>query len=302
MEKRQCEWCKNDFELKVVNKRFCSIECFAAHRKEYCSRFKESRKTTRNCKQCGNPYSRVYEKNGFCTISFGSKWHASHGTFDSWKRSNIGKRSGQYVPCDACGKTIYIVEHQKEFRSHFCDRKCRGKYYSTLFSGVGNPMFGRKLSKESLIKQKRTLLQNHGVSNAYFLSKHRTTSKAQKEILTYLSSSMPEAQFESEKFFHSGSHRYFIDILSEPLKMIIEYNGDYWHCNPQKYSGSFFHPKKQKYAEQIWSEDRERMNTMKKRGYSFFTVWENEFASDKQSVFDHLVEAATSASKGGLSG
>jgi hypothetical protein len=131
--------------------------------------------------------------------------------------------------------------------------------------GSGNPMFGRKNSEEVLDKSRRTLLQNHGVTNAFFLSKHRTVSKAQQEIIDHLSSSIPAAQFEGEKLFHGGTHKYCIDIFSDKAKMVVEYNGDYWHCNPIKYSGSFYHPLKKKYAEQIWAEDAERMSVMQQK-------------------------------------
>ena len=145
-------------------------------------------------------------------------------------------------------------------------------------------MFGKKLSDETLAKQKRTLLQNHGVTNAYFLSKHRTTSKAQIEILDHMSSSFPEACFEGEKFFDSGTHRYFIDVFSEPKKVIIEFNGDYWHCNPSFYSGSFFHPKKKMTAGEIWEYDMSKVMTLKEKGYNVFVVWENEFNADKSGT------------------
>lgn len=158
-------------------------------------------------------------------------------------------------------------------------------------------MFGRRLSEDSLAKQKRTLLQNHGVTNAYFLSKRRTTSKAQVEILSHLTGTLPNFDFEGEKFFSSGSHRYYIDIFSEQLKMVIEYNGDYWHCNPTHYSGSFFHPKKGKTASEIWCEDEKRLSTLEENGYRTFTVWETEYSRDRSGVLKRLVNTAISCSR-----
>ncbi len=197
---------------------------------------------------------------------------------------------------------LYIVEHQFEQELHFCDTKCKGLYFGKQFTGTGNPMFGRKLSELSLQKQRRTLLQNHGVTNAFFLSKHRTVSKAQQEILDHLSGSVPTAQFEGEKLFHSGAHKYFIDVFSEPAKMVVEYNGDYWHCNPMMYSGSFFHSKKQKTAEQIWAEDAQRLSVMEQKGYHAVTVWESEYRSDKQNVLKRLTMNALSCSQRCASG
>lgn len=294
---RICERCKKQFEAKVANKRFCGPTCFAEHRKEYGAQNIESRKVERACRQCKKTYRRVYEKKGFCSISCGSKWNIEHGIFDAWTGSQRGKRSGKHVHCDECGKKLYIAKHQFSQELHFCDRKCKGKYLGRQFMGPGNPMFGRKHSEGALAKSKRTLLQNHGVTNAFFLSKHRTMSKAQQEILDHLSSSVPAAQFEGEKLFLSGAHKYFIDIFSDQAKMIVEFNGDYWHCNPTKFSGSFFHPKKRKYAEQIWADDAERLSVMRQKGYHTITVWESEYYSDKQGVLQRLTESALSCSK-----
>ena len=149
-------------------------------------------------------------------------------------------------------------------------------------------MFGRTLTSESLQRQKATLLANHGVTNAYFLSVHRQVSRAQREILSYLTSTFPEHGFEGEKYFASGSHRCFIDIVSERAKLAVEFNGDYWHCNPSVYSGSFFHPKKRKTAEQIWEDDRRRLQVLEKSGYRTLVVWENEYSADKQGVLGWL--------------
>jgi very-short-patch-repair endonuclease/endogenous inhibitor of DNA gyrase (YacG/DUF329 family) len=241
-------------------------------------------------------YRRVYEKSGFCSIRCGSKWNIEHGISDAWKKSQLGVRSGKNVPCDECNKPCYIVEHQYEQQHHFCDKKCKGTFFGRMYAGKGNPMYGRKLSEESLKKQKRTLLQNHGVTNAYFLSKRSTVSKAQREILSYLTGTLPTFEFEGEKFFSSGSYRYFIDIFSEKLKMVVEYNGDYWHCNPLIYSGTFFHPKKMKSASEIWKEDKERMTIIEQKGYRTFTVWETEYHNNKSDVLNRLVQNALSCS------
>jgi very-short-patch-repair endonuclease len=299
---RTCGWCKQPFTPKVGTQKFCGPDCFAKHRRDYGIKNIESRKVTRVCRQCGELYSRVYEKSGFCTISCGAKWNIKHGISDNW-RLRVKKREGFYVKCEMCDNQVYVTPR---FRNNpprkVCSAKCESAYRSLIAAGENNPMFGRKLSEKSLAKQKRTLLQNHGVTNAFFLSEHRTVSQGQLEILNHLSSSLTGAMFEGEKYFSSGTYRYFVDIFSENLKMIVEYNGDYWHCNPLTYTGSFFHSKKQKYASQIWGEDMERMNIFKKMGYHTITVWESEYYGDKQGVLDRLVETALSCSKENASG
>lgn len=299
---KTCERCQRQFEAKVANKRFCGLECFSGHRKEYGRQNIESRKVDRTCRQCGGTYRRVYEKSGFCSISCGSKWNIEHGVSDAWRLKSQPKQ-GFTVPCAVCSVPVYVTAR---FRDNppkkVCGPKCESEHRSRVATGNNNPMFGRKNSEESLAKSKRTLLQNHGVTNAFFLSKHRTVSKAQKEILDHLTSNVPQAKFEGEKLFHSGTHRYFVDIFSANAKMVVEFNGDYWHCNPSLYSGSFIHPRKNKAAEQIWREDLERMRVLQEMGYHTVTVWESEYNSDRQGVLQKLTKSALSCSKRDASG
>lgn len=298
MQQRICDFCNDAFNAKVGNQRFCSKKCFDAHRKDYGKRNIESRKVTRQCRQCGNDYRRVYEKSGFCSIACGAKWNIEHGISDAWRlRSN--PKTGFYVKCYACDNYVYVTPRFDiaDPPTKVCSETCESIWRSDMSRGSNNPMYGKKLSEESIAKQQRTLLQNHGVTNAFFLSKHRNVSIAQQEIFNHLSSSLPQLHFESEKCFASGTYKYFIDIFSDDAKMIIEYNGDYWHCNPTLYSGSFYHPKKCKSAQDIWDEDRQRMQILQQKGYQSFTVWESDYNNDKCGVLDRLTKVALSCSK-----
>lgn len=131
-------------------------------------------------------------------------------------------------------------------------------------------------------------MQNHGVSNAYFLSVRRTTSKAQQEIIDHLNKTHPELGFVGEQLFYANSRRFFIDAMCEKLKLVVEYNGDYWHCNPLSYDGTFFHPKKKKTATEIWKEDEQRMEALREAGYKTIVVWERDYVRNKDKVIDEL--------------
>jgi hypothetical protein len=42
-----------------------------------------------------------------------------------------------------------------------------------------------------------------------------------------------------------------LDIYFPKLNKAIEYNGDYWHCNPNKYEADYFHKKSKLTAKEI---------------------------------------------------
>lgn len=298
MFEKICLICLNSFQAKVFNKICCSKDCFIKHRKNRSRRSFEKRKVVRFCKHCTKEYVRIHERSGFCSISCSSAWHYKNGTFDAWKNSSLGKRSGKIVYCSECQAEKYITNNQFNQKNFYCNKTCKGLHQRKIFKGYGNPMFGKKLSAAALNKQKMTLFQNHGVTNAYFLSKHRTTSKAQKEIFDFLSKNIADSDFEEEKYFLHGTYRFFIDIFSEAFKTVIEFNGDYWHCNPNLYSASFFHPKKRMFASEIWQNDLERMTILKENGYNTIVIWEKDYKNDKFLILENLKELFLTYSRG----
>ncbi len=77
-------------------------------------------------------------------------------------------------------------------------------------------------------------------------------------------------------------------MMCEKLKLVVEYNGDYWHCNPLSYDASFFHPKKKMTAAEVWKADEERMEALRKAGYRTIVVWERDYVRNKSKIIDEL--------------
>ena len=159
-----------------------------------------------------------------------------------------------------------------------------------MFSGKGNPFYGKKHPSLSLQKQKATLEKRHGVQNAFALAKHRTKSKGQIELYTLLKQQFPEEIIALEKnVYNSNSKQYFVDIVFCDRKIIVEYNGDFWHCNPNKYNKNYWNPKKQQYAHEIWEQDKVRLKSLMNAGYKVFVIWESAFRFNKTKTIKHLV-------------
>jgi len=67
---------------------------------------------------------------------------------------------------------------------------------------------------------------------------------------------------------------------------IIEYNGDYWHCNPNKFLKDYFNEQVGCTAEKIWKKDSYKIERAKELGYDVLVVWECDFKKNKQ----HLIK------------
>jgi G:T-mismatch repair DNA endonuclease (very short patch repair protein) len=170
--------------------------------------------------------------------------------------------------CPKCGQDIKTHSKDKTIacRNHF--NKIKGTSLCKPCSlelqvGEGNPFYGKKHSEKSLIKMTKTLTETP--------RKFSSSSKPEKIIFDILNN----LKYQTKKTYRI--ERYICDIFVEKLNLIIEYNGDYWHCNPKKYNQDYIHPHKKKYAKEIWDEDKVRIDNLKKLGYNLEVIWESDF-------------------------
>lgn len=78
------------------------------------------------------------------------------------------------------------------------------------------------------------------------------------------------------------NNRFLYDFKFE--NKIIEFNGDYWHMNPDVYDSDFVHPYKNITAEEIWKIDKIKCQCALDNGYEVLTIWEREYIENKENV------------------
>jgi G:T-mismatch repair DNA endonuclease (very short patch repair protein) len=86
------------------------------------------------------------------------------------------------------------------------------------------------------------------------------------------------------------THMY--DFVDKHKKICIEFNGDYWHANPQKYNENdviTFSKDKVRLAKDIWADDYSKLSLIEsERGYKTIVVWECDYKKDKEAVIKKL--------------
>lgn len=73
--------------------------------------------------------------------------------------------------------------------------------------------------------------------------------------------------------------KYTPDFINQEQKIIIEINGDFWHCNPMhpKFGNpNYFHPSLKLTSKQVWEKEEHKNNFYKKNGFKVITIWEDE--------------------------
>jgi len=68
----------------------------------------------------------------------------------------------------------------------------------------------------------------------------------------------------------------YCDYYLEDYDTIIEYYGNYWHCNPKYYESKYFHQYIKLTAEQIWEKDKIRINNIYNTiNKNIIIIWED---------------------------
>jgi len=113
------------------------------------------------------------------------------------------------------------------------------------------------------------------------------SSKQEKLYYKEVLKIFPDAQ-ENQTLHSKSGKWYYPDILIEQNKLIIEYNGDFWHANPSKYNKDDVIIDNIT-AKEIWKKDKERIRILEDEiGYSVFVIWEEDFKKDKEYMLNYL--------------
>ena len=79
-------------------------------------------------------------------------------------------------------------------------------------------------------------------------------------------------EFESEKRI-LNRHR---DIYIPKYNLVIEADGDYWHCNPKFFNADFIIKNNKKNAKSIWQKDLRRDQELKENNFKTLRLWESD--------------------------
>lgn len=247
---------------------------------------------------------------------------------DRCSKLGIKVKDDFYIVERVCPKCKCVIETKSKdkgiaCRNHFNrinDKSLCKPCSLELQVGEGNPFYGKKHKKETISKisksreGKYTGNKNHmkqekyrkmsrdimrknwdnGILDKKVISeqmkqtqrsgkiKSTITSKKEKEIIKELKNMgykpIPSYRVDSK----------ICDIYVPSLNLIIEYFGDYWHCNPKKYESNYFNKKKNKFAWELWEYDKKKVELIKSYDYNLEIVWESDF--DEKTTLQKIIK------------
>ena len=126
----------------------------------------------------------------------------------------------------------------------------------------------------------------------------KTYSKFSKIFFDELKQELTNNGVDVDVFYGDDEHWrwskskkiYFFDFYIPKIKLVIELNGDYWHCNPKIYREDYVHELRHLVAIEIWKIDEERENTIRdEMGLNLIVVWENDIRKNRKEIISSLV-------------
>ncbi len=116
-------------------------------------------------------------------------------------------------------------------------------------------------------------------------------SKAEQEIKKALNDRgiVVNTQLQLKKNDAKGWYMYDLSVGTK----IVEYNGDYWHCNPSKYDSLYVNQRTMKTAQQTWEDDKAKNDFAIALGYEVLVIWESDYLKDKEKTIQECIKFLT---------
>lgn len=112
------------------------------------------------------------------------------------------------------------------------------------------------------------------------------------ELFSVVSKCVLEKSYFGEKqyykYFKELGQTFAYDFVYK--NKVIEFNGDYWHCNPKLYKYDFFNKSKQMFATDIWNYDKIKIESIENLGYDVLIIWESDYKNNKELTIQKCID------------
>jgi len=214
----------------------------------------------------------LYNKSRSCTLDNFIKRFGNEEGNEKWKeycnRQRYTKSLEYFI--DKFGIEKGIEEYK-----HICELKTIGRQNSN----ISDPIFISNLLDISIDDAISFISANANLLIA---------SKIELEFVRSLEKIIGDIEYSnlSEPFYlwSENNKLYIYDIKHK--NCIVEFNGDYWHANPNRYKSTDLI--KGISSEAIWEKDKIKNELAISKGYNLMVVWESEYTSNKNLTLERV--------------
>jgi len=267
---KKCLWCQQEFQTYRKDVVFCCRECNQKHRYE-----KEHSSLT--CAFCGKTFvctNTEAEYKKFCSVKCSGQAHK--------KEEHERYKTTISCTCEVCKKIFDVWAYRGKGRKvRFCSRKCKHE--------AGRITINCKGCGQLFITTKWEYNQNSPGKYCSFCRESfykNSTSFFEEEVKEELSKKLT---IDTRKVVEvNKKKKIYPDITIGDV--IVECQGDYWHCNPKKFSADYIHLRYNKTAKEIWEKDEKRKEALLKKGFKVIFLWEDDWVNNKEETLNNLLK------------
>ena len=269
-KEKQCIVCSKTFVSigqRSKNSKYCSLACKGI----------DSRLLDKQCNYCKRLYKPIAGR-------FNSSLYCSKDC------SNKGRIKGKEVFCEWCKVPIYTFScHLKSHKTHFCCVKHHNNYQArnkkSFICKICNSIF---YVSAAAVKQKNRVYCSQQCRDADPIQYDRLIKMNMKqasqninklESFGYKMLSDMNISFQSQYLI---GKKFLVDAFLNEYKLIIQFDGDYWHGNPLKYPN----PSKQQLKRITLDKSQDKY--MIACGYTVFRIWENDLYKKTEQIKEKL--------------
>lgn len=209
-----------------------------------------------------------------------------HGDLIGRKKYNDYVEKQRYVGIseDYFIEKLGEVDGKKRFKE-VCDKKAHNlKNYERIY--------GSKTAAKEKLKDFFTKIENNEFSS----------SVEQEFIVDLLITMEKDYSLKFSKVYsiiHGNQYGVWSKRLEKLIKMdlvildldvCIEFNGNYWHCNPEMYTENFVHPNLKMNAADIWERDDKRYQDIAEHGMHVKVIWEKDYKNNRDKIIKDTIE------------
>lgn len=137
-------------------------------------------------------------------------------------------------------------------------------------------------------KSQDTCLERYGIKYPFLL--YSGFSKVSQELFWKIYEQLPKelqqecnfAELNKERFLNFNGKYLLYDFCLLSKKIFIEFQGDYWHRNPNLYEAT-----EENIA--IWEKDRIKKDVAEENGFQVFYIWESDYNNDKEKIVNYFL-------------
>lgn len=251
------------------------------------------------CKDCGKEISKK-NKTGYCHKCACKHMSGANNPFYGHHHKQ------ETIEAQKKKLSIHFKEKWKdpEYRKHVIDG-VTGNRRSDEFKETQRRNALKQMQDPKQREVRRIALQKAWQDGRIPIKSHpqSSQSKQEKKFFEELRTSLPDVKFDYHTPLHyfdeelKKTRWYLPDCLIEDLKLIIEFNGSYWHADPRRYDAEEEIGRRScaRKAKEIWGIDKKRYDIFKDLGYETLVIWGDDYKKNnieeiertKQKIIDY---------------